>query len=149
MFGVTVLTPTRTVVLYCQTSCAGCGATNGGSALQNNNLGKAREGKYDWNRLIPTALRHAEGTHPQVTSVFHPGLTRSASNGPSGNSYTNGGRLMVAVILIALVVAAAIGWMMSAGSGPGERRYCLKCGATHWWHPKKGCEHCAWCERQW
>lgn len=53
-------------------------------------------------------------------------------------------------ILIALGMAGLIWWMIASSSGPaGERRYCLKCGEHTWWHPKKGCEHCAWCERQW
>jgi hypothetical protein len=57
---------------------------------------------------------------------------------------------MILGIVIAIVMSGLIGWMVFACSGKdGERRYCLKCGETTWWHPKKGCEHCAWCERQW
>lgn len=58
--------------------------------------------------------------------------------------------MTVVGVVIALVVSGLIGWMVFASSGTeGERRYCLKCGETTWWHPRRGCEHCAWCERQW
>jgi hypothetical protein len=56
----------------------------------------------------------------------------------------------ISIALVVVVVAGLVWWMIYGSSGPaGERRYCLKCGETTWWHPKKGCEHCAWCERQW
>jgi uncharacterized membrane protein len=78
------------------------------------------------------------------------GLTRAASSGRLGNYYSHGVALMIIGILIAIVIVVVVGLMMCANSGKeGERRYCLKCGKTTWWHPKRGCEHCAWCERQW
>ncbi len=53
-------------------------------------------------------------------------------------------------VLIWLVMCAVVAALIYFdGGNEGERRYCLKCGETTFWHPKRGCEHCAWMERQW
>lgn len=57
---------------------------------------------------------------------------------------------MILGVVITFVAAVVVGWMMYADSGPpDEERYCLKCAKVTRWHPKKGCEHCAWMDRQW
>lgn len=53
------------------------------------------------------------------------------------------------VVIFCVVVAIIVFALIAPVGKSGERRYCPKCGETTWWHPTKGCEHCAWCERQW
>jgi hypothetical protein len=93
-----------------------------------------------------------------VAQVEDPGAHPRRIKRSSRELFYERSRLMVTGIgiLIALVVVAVMAWMMRGSSGPPdeereerEERYCLKCGKVTWWHPDKGCEHCAWCERQW
>lgn len=55
----------------------------------------------------------------------------------------------VGYIVIVGSICGIVARMIYASSGPpDDKRYCVKCHKTTSWHPDKGCEHCAWCERQ-
>lgn len=55
---------------------------------------------------------------------------------------------IAAAIFVAMIILVVFLVYGSGGPDP-EERYCAKCGKVGMWHPKRGCEHCVWCDRQW
>lgn len=51
------------------------------------------------------------------------------------------------VFLISAIAVARLIYKMSGP--PPDGRYCSECDKVTQWHPIRGCEHCAWMDRQW